>query len=145
MESLLGAVFDWIGDHQRFALWLGFASIAVFIVSLLSMPWLVSQIPEDYFARDDRRPTPWKTLHPAFRLTILILKNLFGLTLLLGGILMLILPGQGLLTIMMGLLLMDYPGKFRLERWLVSRPTIEKLINWMRDKRGRKPLQIPQD
>jgi len=69
-------------------------------------------------------------------------KNLLGLALLCGGLLMLFLPGQGLLTMAVGLLLMDYPGKYALERKIVSRPSILKGMNWLRAKGDHPPIKV---
>lgn len=120
-------------------------SIVTFIASLLTLPWLVSRIPEDYFLREKRRPGPWKQTHPAIRLGVLIGKNALGITLLVGGLLMLFLPGQGLLTMAMGMLLVDYPGKFRLERRVVQVPQVFDSLNWLRAKRGAAPLLVDSD
>jgi len=127
---------------DRVLLWLGLISLIIFFVSLLSLPWLVAKIPADYFAHDRRIATPWKDAHPAVRILLLILKNLLGLVLVIGGLLMLFLPGQGLLTLAMGLVLMDYPGKYTLERWVVSIPLILKGLNWLRRKRHVSPLIV---
>ena len=54
---------------------------------------------------------------------------------------MLVLPGQGLLTIVTGLLLVNYPGKYKLEQKLVSIPSIYKALNWIRFKANKPPLQ----
>lgn len=56
---------------------------------------------------------------------------------------MLVLPGQGLVTILAGLLLLDFPGKFKLERALVRQPAVMNALNWIRVRRGRPPLQVP--
>ncbi|MDP6198732.1 MAG: PGPGW domain-containing protein, partial [Porticoccaceae bacterium] len=121
--------------------WMGVCSAAIFFISLLSLPWLVSKIPVDYFSPKKRQPTQWKAQRPVMRLMILIGKNCLGYLLLLGGILMLVLPGQGILTIATGLLLMDYPGKFRLERRVVKTPAVLKGLNWLRAKANQPPLQ----
>ena len=123
-------------------LWLGLLSFATFIISLLSLPWLVARIPADYFCHQQRNPAPWKRARPAFRISALILKNLLGWILLAGGLLMLFLPGQGILTMAMGLILMDYPGKYQLERRIVRIPIILKGLNWLRRKRSSPPLKI---
>jgi hypothetical protein len=52
-------------------------------------------------------------------------------------------PGQGLLTIAVGLILLDFPGKFRLERWLATRRSVWRSLNWLRRRAGSKPLQMP--
>ena len=120
--------------------WLSVVSVFIFIISLLSLPWLVSLIPENYFSHQRRVPTPFGSYHPVIRLTLLILKNLLGIVLLIGGLLMLLIPGQGLLTIIMGMLLLDYPGKYQFERKVVRTPAVLRSLNWLRSKRGKPPL-----
>lgn len=139
---MLDLLHAWIAEHQTALTYLGFVSLVIFIGSLAVIPWLVAQIPADYFSHERREPTRWKELHPVFRYTILILKNTVGLILLMAGVVMLVLPGQGLLSIFLGLMLMDYPGKFQLERKIISRPKLLQLINWLRAKQHKPPLQI---
>jgi hypothetical protein len=134
------ALMDLLTEHLHLLWWMGVGSAFVFVISLLSLPWLVAQIPDDYFVPKKRQPTQWKTRQPLIRLVILIGKNCLGYVLLLGGILMLFLPGQGLLTMITGLLLIDYPGKFRLERRIVNTPAVLKSLNWLRAKANKPPL-----
>ena len=134
------ALMDLLAEHQYLLWWMGVGSAFVFVISLLSLPWLVAQIPDDYFVPKKRQPTQWKTRQPLIRLIILIGRNCLGYMLLVGGILMLFLPGQGLLTMITGLLLIDYPGKFRLERKIVNTPTVLKSLNWLRAKAHKPPL-----
>jgi hypothetical protein len=131
MSSLL----DWLAPHQQLLLWVGAASLIIFTLSLLSLPWLVAQIPEDYFLTKIR---------PIGDRNILVLwtKNLIGYGLILAGILMLLLPGQGILTTVTGVLLIDYPGKFRLERQIARKPAILKSLNWLRAKAHKPPLIV---
>ena len=136
MSQIIGL----LEENQHLLMWMGLGSLAVFVVSLLSLPWLVAQIPEDYFVPKKRRPTQWKTKRPVTRLVTLISKNLLGYVLLLGGIMMLFLPGQGILTMVAGILLIDYPGKFALERKVANTPAIFKGLNWLRAKAKKPPL-----
>jgi len=144
---MLNTLLQWIDTNQILLTLIGAGSLLVSVASLLLLPWLVAQIPYDYFAHDKREPPKWKQLHPVLRLMVLILKNGIGLALLLAGIAMLVLPGQGLLGILMGLILMDYPGKFQLERKIVSRPKLLKFINWLRHKQEQPSLTLepPQE
>ena len=71
-----------------------------------------------------------------------MIKNIIGYALILGGLLMLVLPGQGLFTIFIGLILSNYPGKYKLERKLISIPSILKMVNWLRRKSNKPPLDI---
>ena len=121
--------------------WLTGISLATFVISTLSLPWLLTRLPEDYF--DETVPAvrpPWPRSH-ALYWACRLLKNLLGFALLLAGIVMLVTPGQGILTILAGLWLMDLPGKRRWERWLISRPQVLVSINWIRQKSGHPPLQ----
>jgi hypothetical protein len=56
---------------------------------------------------------------------------------------MLLLPGQGLLTILMGLALTNFPGKYDLERRIVSRPAVSTALNRIRRAGSRPPLEMP--
>jgi len=137
---MLETLSQWIAGHHLLLTTLGFGSLLVFIGSLFFLPWLIARIPADYFCHERREPAPWKQLHPLARFAVLLLKNLVGLALLLAGVAMLLLPGQGWLSIFLGLILMDYPGKFQLERQIVSRPKLLQLINWLRRRQNQPPL-----
>ena len=73
----------------------------------------------------------------------LVLRNLLGGVLLLLGVLMLILPGQGLLTIVAALAVMSFRSKRRLEQRLLARPHVLALINRLRKRSGHPPLLAP--
>ncbi|HBD11734.1 MAG TPA: hypothetical protein DCZ13_06270 [Porticoccaceae bacterium] len=132
----------WLEAHQDVFTWLAICSALTFVISLAILPFLVARIPENYFLHEKREPAPYKKSHPAIRLTALILKNTLGLTLLMGGFIMLFIPGQGLLTIAMGLLLMDYPGKFQLEQRVAQNPKVLHGLNWLRERANAPPLRV---
>lgn len=116
-------------------------SIVSFVASLIVIPLILVRLPEDYFS--ERHPRAWlKGRHPVLRLIALALKNLLGAILLLGGLAMLVLPGQGLLTMLIGISLLDFPGKRAIERSLIGRPLILKSINRIRQRFDRPPLLI---
>jgi hypothetical protein len=117
----------------------------MFLASFFIMPAIIVRIRADYFAHDRRPPSPWARQHPVIRLTLHVAKNILGSILLIAGIAMLALPGQGLLTIIIGFFLIDFPGKYRFERWLVSKPAIHRPLNWLRRRRGREPLRVSQE
>lgn len=126
--------------YKNLILWFGSISLFVFLFSLLSIKWLVSLIPEDYFI--NKKDSKIKNNNLIVWYLILILKNLVGYSLILGGIVMLVLPGQGLFTIIIGLMLSNYPGKYSLEKKFIAIPTILKSINWLRKKSNKPPLKI---
>lgn len=133
-------MLDWIGDHDTLLWWLTAVSVVMFFGSLLAMPILAARIPADYFAQEERPASMWVGHHPALRISLMICKNLLGVVLILAGLAMLVMPGQGLLSMLIGLLLLDLPGKYRFEKWLISRPRIRASINWLRGRRGKPPL-----
>ena len=133
-------------DHAVALSALATVSWILFVGSLLALPWLAARIPADYFA-GPRRPPPRRLLsgkprHPAAAIGLRILRNLAGLGLILAGAAMLVLPGQGVLTILAGLVLTDLPGKRRLERAVVRRPVVLRTLNALRRRRGVEPLRV---
>jgi hypothetical protein len=135
----------WLEPYQGWLMALAGLSVLMFIGSLLALPMLVARIPPDYFRDPKRHVAGLKRLHPLVYLGLRILKNLVGWMLLLAGLLMLVLPGQGILTIIVGLVLSDFPGKFALERRLASNERILSGINWIRQRGGHPPLLPPHD
>lgn len=115
----------------------------MFLGSVVAIPWLIVRIPTDYFIHRRHLVDRWQPRHPALRLLFLVAKNVCGVVLILAGIAMLLLPGQGVLTIVIGLMFMDFPGKFALEQRLTRLPRVLAAINWIRMKAGRRPLEVP--
>ena len=107
----------------------------------MGISWFIAQIPEDYFLSTKRKPSKWQEQKPILRLAVIFGKNIIGFSLIIGGLLMLVLPGQGLLTIVTGLLLVNYPGKYKLEKKLVAIPSIFRALNWIRVKANKPPLK----
>jgi hypothetical protein len=132
----------WVHSHAGLVWWLAAVSVAMFVLSLLLVPVLAVRIPADYFKDPTKPQDPVALHHPAARVPIKVARNLAGLVLVILGIAMLVLPGQGLLTVVLGLLVADFPGKYRLERWIVLRPAVLKAINWQRRRKGREPLRV---
>lgn len=123
--------------------WLAALSVGSVLISLVAIPWFIARMPTDYFCHSRREPLYAQYRHPLVGLAAVALKNLIGALLVLFGILMILTPGQGLLTIIIGLMLLNFPGKYRLERWLVTRNGALNGINWLRRKLGKPPLEAP--
>jgi len=121
--------------------WIFCASVATFVASVVTLPILVVRMPADYVVRDGSGGS-WAAHHPLVRVTVLIVKNLVGGLFVGAGILMLFVPGQGILTILIGLSLLDLPGKRAFERRLVSSPAVFEAINVIRARAGRPPLRL---
>ena len=136
-------MFDWITIDEITVWYLAAFSIVSFIATRALVPFLVIRIPEDYFAEKKRhRWEPWAHEHPVIRWSLLIAKNILGYIFIVLGIAMLVLPGQGILTILIGIMFINFPGKYRLERWTVTQPPVLRTINNLRRNAGRQPLTV---
>ncbi len=116
-------------------------SIIFFVGSLIAIPFILVRLPTDFF--DTRIPRRWmENHHPVLRLFGHIAKNVIGAIFLFVGFLMLFLPGQGILTMLIGVTMLDFPGKRKLEARMIGQPTVLNTINNMRRKFGKPPLTI---
>lgn len=107
---------------------------------------ILVRLPADYFLRD-RRPPLASRPHPFRRILLKILKNAAGVAVVALGILLSIpgVPGQGILTILLGIMLLDFPGKFRLERRIVRARRLNRFLNRLRIRCGRRRFRLPAD
>ena len=82
--------------------------------------------------------------HPLVRLSVKVAKNLLGSTVVLLGLFMTLplVPGPGLAFLLVGLSLVDFPGKRKIELKLLQRPAVNKFINSLRRRYGKPPFQI---
>ena len=131
---------EFLSDYKIYLVWLGTLSFIIFIFSLLTIKWLVALIPSDYFIKKNN--SEFRSNYPIFWLVSIIIKNLIGYILIFGGIIMLVLPGQGLFTIFVGLMLSNYPGKFYIERKFIAIPSVLRAINWLRKKSNTPPIKM---
>ena len=121
---------------------LAWGSLTLFIASIAVIPWLVTKIPANYFHQESRT-----SIHSGSRRSLpiqllAVIKNISGCILILLGLIMLVLPGQGVLTILIGLFLTNFPGKYKLECRLVAIPKVLNSLNWIRAKARKPPLIV---
>lgn len=139
MDELYATVQQWVPVDVLIGLTV--ASVIGFIGSLIAIPLILVRLPADYF--DTRTPRHWmKDHHPVLRLFGSVVKNVVGAVFLLAGFAMLFLPGQGLLTMLIGISLMDFPKKRELEAKMVGQPTLLSVINGMRRQFDKPPLTL---
>ena len=124
--------------------WMAVASAAMFVGSLLLLPLLIVAMPYDYFSKPPGERS-WRSTHPIVRWGIRGLKNVLGALFLLAGAVMLLTPGQGILCILIGLALVDLPGKRKIEVAILRRDKVLAGINAIRAKAGRRPLELPEE
>ncbi len=144
MADWLGVLFPWVRAHNGLVWGVGIASGVMFLGTLIVVPLLLTWIPADYFLHNsEERSGSFAGRHPVIRISVKLLKNLFGAVFVLFGISMLVLPGQGILTILVGVALLDLPGKRRLEVAILRRRQVYRAVDWLRRKRHRAPLELP--
>lgn len=142
MDGLLSTVQQYVSTETLVALTV--LSIVFFVGSLIAIPFILVRLPADFF--DIRVPRPWmEDHHPVLRVLGHLVKNLVGAIFLFAGFLMLFLPGQGILTMLIGISMLDFPGKRKVEAKLIGQPTVLNAINGMREKFGKPPLIIAPD
>ena len=139
----MAELLDWFRNHSFLLSWLAVFSVVAFIGTLAVIPALVVRIPQDYFLHDRRPPSARSNRGILQHLVLTGLKNVIGILFVLAGVAMLVLPGQGLLTILIGLMLMNFPGKYTLQRTLISHKTVLSAVNRLRSRAGRPPIVIP--
>jgi hypothetical protein len=137
-----GNMMQWIQSQDAAFWWLLGSSVAFFVLTLVGAPVFAVQIPPDYFAKGKRPQPSWKKLPPVLRPIIKVGKNLLGALLVIAGVAMLVLPGQGVFAILAGIMLLDFPGKRRLVQRIVSQPAVLTSINRLRKRYGRPPLVV---
>lgn len=139
MDGLLQTVHQYVSTETLVTMTV--LSIVFFVGSLIAIPFILVRLPADFF--DVRVPRPWmENHHPVLRVLGHVLKNVIGIIFVFVGFLMLFLPGQGVLTMLIGITLLEFPGKRNLEARLIGQPAVLNAINSMRDKFGKPPLII---
>ena len=142
--SISEKIISWSSMNSDLLFLLGSLSIFILIISVFMMVLIISFLPEDYFKSENRNliSSVQNSRYPLLKFLILITKNFFGILLLLSGILMLVLPGQGILTIITGLVFIDYPGKYKFERKLLRQKGVINSINWIRSRLSKPSLKV---
>jgi hypothetical protein len=128
---------------------LGFAVQAAIVVGLGVVTTaigvaMVVWIPPDHFKSDRPQPASWWRSQPVLYGSVLVFKNAAGLVFLaLGAVMALpLVPGPGLVFMLLGLSLLDFPGKRNLERRLLAIPAVIGFLNGVRARFGRSPLAL---
>jgi hypothetical protein len=141
-------MFDWLSETVGSLTWTkALVGVLIFLVTfavnLAIVSFILVKIPADHF-RKDRQTKFWSGPKPAVHALAVIGKNILGILLVALGIVLSLpgVPGQGLLTVLLGIMLLDFPGRDSLERKLLKRPEIIKTINRLRGRFDKPPLEL---
>lgn len=123
--------------------WLAGVSLFTFLLSLILIPWIVGRLRVNYFLVLDRKIS-YKGRRKLEWYFQLLARNIIGWILIVAGVIMLFLPGQGLITIVLGFLFISFPGKHKLTKKFIRNIKLQHTLDWLRDKRKKVPFLWPK-
>jgi hypothetical protein len=138
-RGMVEDVRQWIQAQVNLMEWLFIFSVATFVLGILLAIIGIVCLPRDYFS-SSYKPFSRKISNVFMRRAYLVGKNLIGGFFIIIGLALLVLPGQGILTIAIGISLTDFPGKHKMVGYLTRRGPMLRGANWLRSKAGRYPL-----
>ncbi len=140
-------MFDFLADFFSSLTWRSIliwalVFVGTFFINLGIVSFILVKLPKDYFKHDNSKRVTGS--NAAIRVLKIIGKNVGGWLLIALGIVLSLpgVPGQGLLTVLLGVMLVDFPGKHRLEQKLLRRPGIINTINRLRGRFGKPALEL---
>lgn len=137
-------MFEFFRLHHASLLLIGTLSVIILAGTLVAIPMLVIHLPADYFTRRRRTSEGSPKGYSSVRLGTMVLKNIVGAIFILAGIALLVLPGQGIITILIGIMLLNFPRKRVLAQRIIELPSVLHAINWMRLKARKPALKLPR-
>jgi hypothetical protein len=140
LDWLTRTIHGWGLGWGEVAFW-ALLSFVTFFGSIVAATFVLVRLPANYFHPSHGREFLAER-HPVLRALGVVAKNLAGLLLVVAGVVMSLpgVPGQGVLTILLGVMLLDFPGKRDLETRLVRRPRVLRAINALRARFDKPPL-----
>ncbi|MCA8965025.1 MAG: hypothetical protein H6838_10970 [Planctomycetes bacterium] len=133
---------DAFGENGGWLFWLGVVAIASLVLPAVFLPIVIVRLAPDHFVASTHELNERRT---GGGWVLFVLRNVLGVLLFVAGVALLFLPGQGLLTMLIGLLIVDLPGKRAIELRLVRRPAILGELNALRARYGKPPFVIDGD
>ncbi len=129
----------WLSGHALLLSILASVSASLLVVTIVAAPWAVSRLPSNYLLQRLERNSKqgiWYSLTSVSRALLGFLVTLLGLV-------MLITPGPGVIMLLLGISIAEFPGKNRLLIYLATRPNVLSSLNWMRKRHGKPPFIHP--
>ncbi len=135
----MNQVIDWLSANTLLISTLAAASITLLAITILATPWAVSRLPSDYLLRRLES----RISRGLGRKLLSIVRGFIGLVVVLVGLIMMITPGPGVVMILLGISIAEFPGKNRLLVYLATRPNVLASLNWMRRRHDKPPFIHP--
>ncbi|MCY4452305.1 MAG: hypothetical protein OXC01_10185 [Immundisolibacterales bacterium] len=146
MIEILGAAWSWSEAHQWVVWAVAAGSLGSLVLSVVLVSMVLIHLPADHYSKP--RAALFAPSNGGGLVSLLaggamlVVRNVLGWMFVLAGFAMLVLPGQGLLSILAGLVLIDFPGKRRFELRLLASPVVRDAMNWLRRRAGRPPFDF---
>ena len=134
--TIIKLITAWVLEYW---LWIAILSALTAICTFIGFTAFIISLPEDYFRH---RTHVHRIRNPIIRISLRVLKNVVGVITIIAGLVMTITPGQGLVAILVGVILCDFPGKRKLERKLIARPLVLTTLNKIRSRFNRPPIEL---
>ncbi len=147
--ALTDAVVRALETHEGLLTGMGIFSLIVFAVTLIALPMIIAYLPRDYLSSPEnldpkqKSATEKRFTSRAGFMAYRIGKNALAVVLIIAGLALLLLPGQGLITLLIGISLLEFPGKRKVIRKLLTQNRVLKGANKLRKRMGRPPLETP--
>ena len=135
----MNELHTWLSGHTLLLSILASVSTILLVTTIVAAPWAVSRLPADYLLQRlerDANQGLWYSLTSVSR-------ALLGLLVTLLGLVMLITPGPGIIMLLLGISIAEFPGRNRLLIYLATRPNVLSSLNWMRKRHGKPPFIHP--
>ena len=144
MENIpyLKDLLQFMETHNELIIWVSSISFALFVGTLISIPFIIVKLPSDYFIKDKNLARRFCQDKPLLGVIIIGFKNIFGLIFLLMGFIMLFIPGQGILTMLIGYSMLDFVSMRGPVYKIVRRPSVYQFINRIREKKDKEPIEL---
>ena len=137
----LNFLYVWLENNSYILFYLGIISVLIFIFSIVGLRLFIIAIPSDYFI-NKKRVSALRDSSILLWVFYKIFKTIIGYIFIAIGLLALVLPGQGILMILIGLMMSDYPKKFDLEKKIIKINTVRKGVNWIRIKSNVEKIKL---
>ena len=113
------------------------------VLSYIVVSIVIVRMPVNYF-HSDREHHFLPDTNPVLRSVAIAVKNIIGVLMILIGIVLSLpaVPGPGLVTVFIGLMITDIPGKRVVEAKIIKRPLVLSAVNRLRARYNRPALVI---
>ncbi len=137
---MISEYFTLHGNQIVWAIFIFFVSL---VVSSMGSVFVILRLSENHFHEGDGVSSGLE--RPRWQQVLgMVAKNALGVGLVVLGLVMTLpgVPGQGLLTMFIGIVLLDLPGKRAFERRIIAKPRILHACNRLRIRFGKKPFTL---